>query len=68
MSTHEDTNAARFAGRAADEKFFESVHPPIEISTLRWGCFALSSASWLKLPFTGWLEVSPTPSTLSAAS
>ncbi len=62
-----DTNAARLAGNAASEKYFDQVQPPKEMFTLRPGYFALSSLSWLKFPASGWLNVSATPSTESAA-
>ena len=34
----------------------------------RFGYFAFSSLSWLKLPTIGWLNVSATPLTLVVAS
>src|SRR5215217_3953431 len=68
-SRQEETKACRDAAvRAASEKYFEYVQPPIEMSTLSPGYLALSSLSWLKLPFSRWSQVSPTPSTLDAAS
>ncbi len=35
--------------------------------TFRFGYIFLSLRSWLKLPRSGWSQVSATPSTLSAA-
>ena len=65
----EETSACRDAAvRAASEKNFEYVQPPIDSCTLRFVYFALSSLSWLKLPFSGWLNVSATPLTEEAAS
>ena len=44
MSMQEATNACRDAAvAAASEKYFEYVQPPSEISTFRFGYFALSS-------------------------
>ena len=60
-------SAATAAVSAASEKYFDSVQPPSEISTLRFGCLALSCLSWLKLPASGWRQCRPTPSTLSSA-
>ncbi len=63
------TKALREAGvSAASEKWVDQLQPPSEISTLRPGCLALSSRSWLKLPASGWSQVSATPSTEFAAS
>ena len=65
----EATSACREAAvSAASEKNFEYVQPPIETCTDRFGYFALSSRSWLKLPFSGWSNVSATPLTEDAAS
>src|SRR5205809_5213954 len=48
-SMHDSTKARREAAVAAtSEKYVESVKPPIDISTLRLGCWALSLTNWLK--------------------
>ena len=68
MFTQELTKALRLASvEAASEKYFEYVQPPIEIRIFRFGYFALSFFSWLKLPWIGWFQTSPTPSTLMSA-
>src|SRR5436190_15761842 len=67
-SMQEETNAARAADvEATSEKYFDSVHPPIDITTFRFGCAALSLTSWLKFPnrcWSGFDGSSATPSTL----
>src|SRR5438067_3080160 len=69
MSMQEDTNFLRDASVAAtSEKYFEYVQPPSDSSTFRFECRDLSFLSWLKLPASGWLNVSATPSTLVLAS
>ena len=68
MSMQEETSALREASvAAASEKYFEYVQPPSDIRIFRFGCLALSFLSWLKLPAIGWLNTSPTPSTLMSA-
>ena len=69
MLMQDDTRACRRAGvAAASEKNFEYVQPPIETRILRFGYCALSFFNWLKLPFSGWSQVSATPSTEVEAS
>ena len=62
------TKACREAAVAAtSEKYFDSVHPPIDMTTSRFGCAAFSFTSWLKLPNRCWFGSdgsSATPSTL----
>ncbi|CAM5258471.1 hypothetical protein SCALM49S_04450 [Streptomyces californicus] len=68
-SMQEETSALREAAvRTASEKWVDQLQPPSEIMTLRPGCLAFSSRSWLKLPASGWVSVSATPSTDPAAS
>jgi hypothetical protein len=68
-SMHDATNALRDPLVAAtSEKYFEPVHPPVEISTRRFGFAAFSSSTWLKFPNRCWSGLagsSATPSTLS---
>ena len=52
-SMQEATEAARLAGSAMLQKYFDQVQPPSEMYTLRFGYFALSCLSWLKLPASG---------------
>ena len=55
VSTQADTNACRRSGVAATLlNQVDLVQPPSEISTLRFGCAALSLRSWLKLPYRCW--------------
>jgi hypothetical protein len=65
MSMQELTNFLRLASvLATSEKYLEYVQPPIETRIFRFGYLALSSLSWLKLPTSGWFQVSAVPSTL----
>src|SRR5262249_16086370 len=69
MSMQLDTNFCRLAAVLATSlKYLESVQPPMDATTLRFGYFAFSSLIWLKLPTIGWLQVSATPETLVEAS
>ena len=45
----------------------DQVKPPSDISTLRFGCRALSLRNWRKLPASGCPQESATPSTASSA-
>src|SRR5262245_25676964 len=54
--------------RAASEKYFEKVQPPIEISTFRSGWSALSALSCWKLPRREPPQGTATPSTDSSAA
>src|SRR5579884_137155 len=65
MLMQDDTNALRDASvAAASEKYLEYVQPPRETRMRRFGYFAFSSRSWLKLPLIGCDQVSEEPSTL----
>ena len=57
------TARTRPGSAAAWPKPPDQVQPPKDQSTLMFGYFALSLRSWLKLPRSGWSQVSATPST-----
>src|SRR5215467_11110990 len=63
-SMHDDTKCSRdcFVS-AASEKYLENVHPPIEISTFRFGYCSFNALSWSKLPSSGWPGVEACPVT-----
>ena len=65
MSIQDETSFLRLASvAAASEKYFEYVQPPSENTIFNFGFFIFSFLSWLNVPTMGWLNVSPTPSTL----
>src|SRR6478609_7420740 len=64
MSMQDETSFLREASvAAASEKYLEYVQPPSERVIRRFGFFALSWRSWLKLPFSGCSHSSVEPST-----
>ncbi len=68
MSMQDFTNFCREASvLATSEKYLLYVQPPIDMRALSFGYLALTFLSWLKLPASGWSQVSPTPSTDSPA-
>ncbi len=67
-STRSWQDLAKAAGFfTASVKPPDQVQPPKDQRTLMCGYLALSLRSWLKLPRSGWSQVSATPSTDSAA-
>ena len=60
-------NALAAGFLAASPKPPDQVQPPKDHRIFRFGCSFLSLSSWLKLPRSGWSQVSALPSTLWSA-